>query len=194
MRGWGRGRTEQLSGGGAGLGSEVGRRRATEVWVRLLQAVGGTGPSPRVPVAPRGRGSGDWTSGDTAGMATTWAPRVSPAHRPWGAHLLGTRAGAGPRPTTIFSWPQASNTRGDNGGGAVKQPHFCTRTGGPLRSRLTPLAVARALSCHKLVQGFPRASRAGRLTALQPAGPSSETQTLLATVLQCSCGSTGGGY
>lgn len=80
------------------------------------------------------------------------------------------------------------------GGGAVKQPHFCTRTGGPLRSRLTPLAVARALSCHKLVQGFPRASRAGRLTALQPAGPSGETQTLLATVLQCSCGSTGGWY
>lgn len=100
---------EQLSGGGAGLRSEVGRRRATEVWVRLLQAVGGTGPSPRVPVAPRGRGSGNWTSGGTAGTATTWAPRVSPAHRPWGV--------AGPRPTTIFSWPQASNTRGDNGEG-----------------------------------------------------------------------------
>ena len=43
-------------------------------------------------MAPRGRGWGDRTGGGTAGTATTWALRVSPAHRPRGAHPLGTRA------------------------------------------------------------------------------------------------------
>lgn len=106
MRGWGRGRTEQLSGGGAGLGSEVGQRRAT-----------GLGPAPagrgRDRAIAEGPGGASWPG--FGGLDQRW-------HRRHGHHVGAACVSCSP---TVGSPPTGDQGRGR----AASHHHFQLASG-----------------------------------------------------------------